>query len=59
MVIKLNDHYSHWAVTFKVTGGPFKFQPFADYNGFRIAVPKGEYRNIITVLPVRKLYAGC
>lgn len=59
MVIRLNDHYSYWAITLKVMGGPFKFQPFADYNGHRIPVPKGECRKVITVLPVRILYAGC
>jgi len=59
MVIKLNDHYSQWAVTFKGMGGPFKFQPFIDCNGHRIPVPNGECRKVITVLPVRILYAGC
>jgi hypothetical protein len=59
MVIELNGHNNHWAITFKVMGGPFKLQPFADYNGHRIPVPKGEYRKVITVLLVRILYVGC
>jgi hypothetical protein len=59
MVMKMNDCCSHWAITVKVMGGPFKFQPFADYNGHRIPIPNGECRKVLTVLPVRILYVGC
>ena len=31
LLIKLNDHYSHWALTFK---------PFAEYSGNRIPVQR-------------------
>lgn len=44
---------------FKVIGGPFKFQPFTEYSRHRIPLPKGKCRKVITVLPVRILYAGC
>jgi hypothetical protein len=59
MVMKMNDHYSHWAIPFKMMGGPFKFQPFADYNGHRIPMPNAECRKVMTVLPVRILYVEC